>query len=146
MCVCVCVCVCTRMNQKEHRSEVCVIPLAECVRLYDWGDVKIHGKLSSLNDKHANFVWTNVFSIVVSFPMLAVVWSCTWWNIWGCGSVWVSKSADVVEDTSTWLFCPTRFSKLLNLFLCLTIFVSETSEFLIEFSRTFHCLHSLPTI
>ena len=42
-----------------------------------------------------------------------------------------SKCADVIEHSSTWLFCPIRFPRLFNLFLYL--FVSVTSEFWILF-------------
>ena len=42
--------------------------------LYVRGDVEVHERFTSSNDgKHADFLWTNVFSITVSFPMFCRV-------------------------------------------------------------------------
>ena len=60
-----------------------------------------------------------------------------------------SKRTDILEDTDTWLLCPTRFPKLFNLFWHITIFVSGTNflkaSFGSYFSRIFHFMCSSPT-
>ena len=59
------------------------------------------------------------------------------------GTNW--KRADVVEDTGMWLLCSTRFLKLLNSLWRLTIFVSVTNEFWIQYFQIFLSTCSLPT-
>ena len=63
--------------------------------------------------------------------------------------LWDYKRADVVEDTGSWLFGPTRFPKLLNLLWRLIIFVSGTFFLQVTFgsyfSRIYHSTCSLPT-
>ena len=47
------------------------------------------------------------------------------------------QNMDVVESIITWLHCPIRFLKLFNLFRCLSIFASGTSESWILFFQNF---------
>ena len=85
----ICVCMYTCKTKKVHCSKICISPLAECMCLYVWGDLDIHGKFSIIKDgKSPDFIRTmNVFLLVICFFHFFAV--CL--KLSSCLELWVTR-------------------------------------------------------